>query len=185
MCDANWSLVPVMAPGTLITPNHRLATSLSACLASPIEGVPLHASRRAGVRKVPRRRRLLGPPNSAGRRRPARALTRRLPSSCTRTLLIPIQDNPRSSSIVAVLLHQFILLSQGLDCDDRADGWMPIVARYRCGDDEWWTVFLVALSVAAASVQETCCQRDKVDAEDDDDGDADGVRPVETFVLLI
>lgn len=101
-----------------------------------------------------------------------------------RALLLPLHNNPRPSSVVGLLLYQLIVLSQSLNRNHGADRRVPIIAWYGRGDDDGWT-FLLALLVASAPVEETRCQGDEVYSEDDNDRDADGICPVEAFVLLI
>lgn len=61
---------------------------------------------------------------------------------------------------------------------------MSVVAWYWRRDGDGWPAFLLTPLVASTSVKETCRQGDEIDAQDDNDGNADWIRPVKPFVLL-
>lgn len=151
MRNANWPLVPVMAPGPFFLSYCRLATACCTPIVRPVWRSPLHVLGRVDVGRRSRRGRVVRSSQGAGRRYPSRASTLLLPSSRTWALLIRVQHNPSPPTVIAVLLHKLFLLIQSLDCDNRANRWMPVVAWYRCRDNERWA-FLLTLLMAPTSV---------------------------------
>lgn len=93
-------------------------------------------------------------------------------------------NDPSPASIVAVLLDQVIVLCERLNSDNGANRGMSVIMQDRCGYRRARSTFFIALLVASTAIEEACCQRDEVDSKDDNDRDADGVCPVETFLLL-
>lgn len=183
--DTDWLLFPVVAPGPLLVPERGLTTAFSAVVVSPVQSIPLHDAVGAdGVCAISCRGGLLRALERASRRCPSGTVARCLPSVRLRTCLVWVDNDPSPASIVAVLLDKVIVFRERLNSDNGANRGMSVIMQNRGGYRRAGPAFLVALLVASTAIEETCCQGDEVDPKDDNDRDANWVRPVETILLL-